>query len=78
MGCLYRSSKLRDNQRTRVRVPEINHQFSFSLTLSQNCCSNSYLRERLHQLSKDSDRYSPITGKFGAFIAAQSPLWRRV
>ncbi|XP_058840030.1 myogenic-determination protein-like isoform X2 [Topomyia yanbarensis] len=26
-----------------------------------NCCSNSYLRERLHQLSKDSDRYSPIT-----------------
>lgn len=28
-----------------------------------NCCSNSYLRERLHQLSKDSsDRYSPITG----------------
>ncbi|XP_052867862.1 myogenic-determination protein [Anopheles cruzii] len=27
-----------------------------------NCCSNSYLRERLGQLGKDNDRYSPLTG----------------
>ncbi|XP_053698635.1 myogenic-determination protein [Sabethes cyaneus] len=35
-----------------------------------SCCSNSYLRERLHQLSKDSDRYSPITGHTPASAAA--------
>ncbi|XP_055617981.1 myogenic-determination protein [Toxorhynchites rutilus septentrionalis] len=35
-----------------------------------NCCSNSYLRERLHQLSKDSDRYSPITGHTPSSAAA--------
>ncbi|XP_053670079.1 myogenic-determination protein [Anopheles nili] len=27
-----------------------------------NCCSNSYLRERLGQLGKDNDRYSPLAG----------------
>uniref|UniRef100_A0A182Q449 Uncharacterized protein n=1 Tax=Anopheles farauti TaxID=69004 RepID=A0A182Q449_9DIPT len=27
-----------------------------------NCCSTSYLRERLGQLGKDNDRYSPLTG----------------
>ncbi|XP_050082706.1 myogenic-determination protein [Anopheles aquasalis] len=27
-----------------------------------NCCTNSYLRERLGQLGKDNDRYSPLTG----------------
>ncbi|XP_035780663.1 myogenic-determination protein-like [Anopheles albimanus] len=27
-----------------------------------NCCTSSYLRERLGQLGKDNDRYSPLTG----------------
>ncbi|KAL1395170.1 hypothetical protein pipiens_011439 [Culex pipiens pipiens] len=39
-----------------------------------NCCSNSYLRERLHQLSKDSDRYSPITGHHPSNSANGSSL----
>ncbi|XP_021694072.1 myogenic-determination protein [Aedes aegypti] len=39
-----------------------------------NCCSNSYLRERLHQLSKDSDRYSPITGHTPSSTANGSSL----
>ncbi|XP_062555138.1 myogenic-determination protein [Armigeres subalbatus] len=39
-----------------------------------NCCSNSYLRERLHQLSKDSDRYSPITGHTPSSAANGSSL----
>uniref|UniRef100_A0A182SRN2 Uncharacterized protein n=1 Tax=Anopheles maculatus TaxID=74869 RepID=A0A182SRN2_9DIPT len=35
---------------------------SFSSSVLRNCCSNSYLRERLGQLGKDNDRYSPLTG----------------
>ncbi|GAB0092457.1 Myogenic-determination protein [Sergentomyia squamirostris] len=27
-----------------------------------NCCPGSYLKERLHQLAKDSDRFTPIAG----------------
>ncbi|XP_059620923.1 myogenic-determination protein [Phlebotomus argentipes] len=27
-----------------------------------NCCPGSYLKERLHQLAKDTDRFTPIAG----------------
>jgi hypothetical protein len=45
---------------------------SFFFVLFQNCFTDAFMKEKLHQLSKDNDRYTPLTGLYANAAAANS------